>query len=139
VHVDSRLEQFTALIEQQRSRQPGIRSTEPIRPLTRETGFTSRLESTRTEQPASSDVAERARQAMALRNPALAAKLARARMSQASQGIARTSAITATARVNPIGEQIQVRQLTPVSNDLLAVPKRPAQSPGLGTSVDTYA
>ncbi len=138
MHVDSRLEHFTALIEQQRSRQPGIRTTEPIRPLTREAGFTTRLESTRTAQPASSDVAERARLAMAQRNPALAAKLERARMSQTNQGISGASGIS-PARMNPISEQIQARQMTPVSNELLAVPKSPVQAPGLGMSIDTYA
>ncbi|MCB2210586.1 hypothetical protein KQI52_00575 [bacterium] len=138
MRVDPRLEQFTALIEQQRMRQPSMTGNATrARSLTTTPALTSTKPVARVNSPFS-DAAERARAAMAARNPALAAKLAQARQplavnrATATQANAAVSAGTSSSRAARPGT-------APATHDLLAIPQRPAPAPGLGRSIDTYA
>jgi hypothetical protein len=138
VHVDPRLEQFTALIEQQRSRQPAMKLAGNSRSLKRESGITSRLTTTQPIRPVYEDAADRARAAMSARNPALAAKLELARL---NSSVIRTAALGSVESSSATSRSERPQRLgsAPVSRDLLAIPKRPAPTPGLGQSIDTYA
>ena len=138
MRVDPRLEQFTALIEQQRSRQSSVSNADRSQSLTTENRFNSQLASAKQNAAAYLSPAERARAAMAARNPALAAKIEHARMLQANRSVQAAEMTTSTARIgsNYAG---RTAEPAPVTRDLLAVPTRPVTTPGLGMSVDTYA
>ncbi|GBE30666.1 MAG TPA: hypothetical protein ENH10_02735 [Bacteroidetes bacterium] len=140
MQVDPRLEQFTALIEQQRRRQPAMRNSSTAMRLTSTAPINSINENATsgTGKASYAIAAEQARLAMTARNPALAEKLKQARMMLTTSGINGTMKTAGIESQTVIGRSGRPGSTTNV-NDLQAVPRRSATAPGLGQNIDAYA